>query len=222
MPQLTIKGTLAMLYLPISKLELARTNARQCVSDITDPKRKRGFSRSMLSVVGRHAINYLIHKNESKARIDLDIDLQQSFKTADGSRRPKLVERLQHYIEAVDSLSLSYFKGGSNLKYGIASDVVISGRVPAVMQDEKGGLVVAFFTKESYNWYEELKFPFIQQYVADNIGKVASHNCRVGVYNYSVNAFELRSFDATELSAAISEVNGIGKTISSLLLGRSS
>lgn len=204
----------------ITQLENARQNPKQFANNLkaTAGTKSSFFGRSKF-IRWQDAVGEFHKQNDLAKAINY---LEKSFSNrADNSRNRNEVAR---FISSLDAYVSQFKKKGfalldrkKNIHIDLNTKIFISGQIPIIYMNTKGGFSVYFFSQVSSGWESELRFPIIQRYFAEEIYGVDLDKIEVGVFGIDHDKFSQQIFSETEINEATKELKKIGKIIFDIL-----
>lgn len=148
--------------------------------------------------------------------------LEKSFSNrADNSKNRNEVAR---FISSLDAYVSQFTKKGFTLldrrktiRLDLNAKVYISGQIPVTYMNTKGGFSVYFFSQSGLGWEDELRFPIVQKYFAEEIYGVDLGKIEVGIFSTVNDKFSQQIFSEAEIEEAEKELNKIGKVMFDIL-----
>lgn len=204
----------------ITKLETARQNpkdfAKLLKADGTDSGSF--FGRSQF-IRWQDAVNEFHKTNDLGKALTY---LEKTFSNyAINSKNRRSYER---YLVSLDEYVSELKKNGNiflkreQIKILVNSKLMITGRVPLTFMNMNGGFSLYFFSKETFDWGAELRFPIIQSYFSENVYGADLDKVKVGIFSTQDNKFYEKSFSYNQIETAHKELEKIGRAIFLILL----
>ncbi|WP_439483987.1 hypothetical protein [Cyclobacterium plantarum] len=207
-----------MTKFSISKLESARQNPTQFAQTLKSDDSGSGarFSKYMawqLSVFKYHTTNDL-----SQAINYFESTFRRNFAENPNNDRQReaFIMTLQAYATEHVKLGLTYVEHKKRIGIDLSQKLKITGEIPLIHLNSNSGYSAYFFTKDSTTWESELKFPIIQDYMANFYG-VDLSEVEVGVFGIDNEQLSQITYSDQEVADAIKELNTIGQTIMSII-----
>ncbi len=204
----------------ITQLELARKNPTQFANNL---KAALGTKPSFFGTPKfrrwQNAVGEYHRQNDLSKAINY---LEKSFSNrADNVKNRKEVTQfiisLDAYVAEFKKKGFSFQKTNERIHIDLNSKIYISGQVPIIYMNTKGGFSVYFFSQSGIGWESELRFPIIQKYFAENIYGVELDKIEVGIFDTNKNKFSQQLFPENEIKEAIKELTKIGKIMFEIL-----
>jgi hypothetical protein len=142
----------------------------------------------------------------------------RSFKDSPSNEKKQegLYQALVQYEKAIRLAHFSFYEGRKRVKWPIIPDVQLTGLTPWVFK--KGETFYSYFYAEnSFYWQSDLKYPILQQYLADQVIGCELKLLHIGVYFLDTSSFESRNYTVKEVKDAIAETAGIFENVKSEL-----
>jgi len=207
-----------MTKFSISKLELARQNptkfAKFLISDDSGVGAR--FSKYMAWQLSVH--KYHTTKDLAQAINYFENTFRRNF--ADNPKndreRETFIMTLQAYVANHSSLGLNYVEHKKRIAIVLSPKLRITGEVPLINLNNNFGYSAYFFTKDSTTWEAELRFPIVQNFIANFYG-VDLSEVEVGVFGLDNEKHSQTTYSDQDVTDAEKELNAIGQTITSIL-----
>jgi hypothetical protein len=137
---------------------------------------------------------------------------------------PKNRREVENFIEAISSYEINIKKKGllfvksrEAITIEINSSLKITGIIPLIYMNPSNGFSAYFISKENEHWQTELKFPVVQNYIANEVFNCEISDVQIGYIDYYSGLFHDTIFTDKEIKSALKEVTAIGKLIMSNL-----
>jgi len=204
-----------MIRVSCSKLEDVRKSPLAFAQQLLSDKKSGQGSYGMFQCWQSKA--KALHTNEMDLPESIK-SLQQRFMSyAENAPNKKkqefLLDRLKPYWEEYQSKGFKYLGSQKQIFWKMIADVALTGHTPVSVIDGNG-FAAYFFTEYPVSWQEQLKFPLLQYYLANNYFKCDLDRVKIGVYCLSTLKFDLKTYSTVELEDSISEAKGIFTAIS--------
>lgn len=144
-------------------------------------------------------------------------ELQQKFMRFDDTPRNKskqdhLLEQFVQYCKQYDKNEFAFVSGKRQMKWELYAGVMLTGLTPLVVHNDDG-YYSYLITEQPFDWKEQLRFPLMQQYLADYNIDCDVSEMRIGIYSLSTGKFEFKQFSKTELNKAVLQTSGIFENV---------
>lgn len=201
----------------ITALETARKNPTDFGKTLKEGKTSEsgfgGYPKSMrwLNAICKY------HERQDIAEAILSLEKGFSNRKDTAKNRQELetfVEALSIYESKVKKERLSLIKSREPVSLVLTPLLKITGQIPIIFMKPKNGFSAYFIARENATWETELKYPIIQNYIANNIFSCETNDIDVGYINYYTGEFHQFSFSLSEIKSAIKELKIIGESIS--------
>jgi len=208
-----IRGNLeilsAMIRISCSKLEDVRRSPLTFVKQLKE-KKKSGGKHGMLQywqdcARASHTGQLQVPDAIKKLRQNF---LSFSENAKNKKRQEFLIDRFAPYMEDFKTMNYTYIGAQKSIEWNMISDVYLTGYTPNLVSND-GGFASYFYTEHPISWQEQLKFPLIQHYLAEEIFKCTTQDVEVGTYCLSTLSFSLIKYSEADIEAAIKETRGI-------------
>ncbi|MEO8665936.1 MAG: hypothetical protein ABI462_10600 [Ignavibacteria bacterium] len=140
---------------------------------------------------------------------------------ADNAKNRKEVERfivsLDAYVSQFKKKRFTIMDLRKKIHINLNSKVFISGQIPIIFMNIKGGFSIYFFVQGGLGWETELKFPILQKYFAEEIYGTDLDKIEVGIFSIGSDKFFQQTFTNDEIKEADIELKNIGKIIFDIL-----
>jgi hypothetical protein len=198
----------------ITKLEIARNNPKDFAKSLKLVTNKDSFFGRSQFIRWQDAVNEFHKTNNLSLALNY---LERSFSHyAITSKNRKSYERylvsLDEYVKAVKKSGNIYLKKES-IKIPLNSKSMITGRVPVTFMNNHEGFSLYFFSKISSGWQNELRFPIIQNYFAEEVYGTDLDKVFVGIFSIENNKFFEYSYSMEEIEDAKKELSRISRAI---------
>lgn len=201
-----------MIKFSITKLEEARSNTRQFADSLIQESNKKSIMGRSKYRTWQYATRKY-HKLESEqGAINILENSLSNFKTIKRKEIDFYIDRLQHYIENHRYKRFSYVGFIKSLSITIYPEVIVSGEIPIINLTPQG-YGIFLFSKKSYPWQNELRFPLIQHHFANVVYGCDSSEIEVGIYCFETDSYESKIFVEAEIENALAETNEMGRII---------
>lgn len=198
----------------ISQLENARRDPISFAKSLSSASQGYGsFSRYMAWLFSV----YNFHKHDLQAALAyFDAVFNRNFVPSpiNKAKYEDYVQLLHVYSQEYDKLNLNFVEYRKRLEIILTDKVKISGELPIISMNDKLGYTLYFFIKESNKWQTELKFPVVQDYIANSVYGVSLAAVDVGVFDIEAEKFSLKTYSNSDVTDAINELKSLGKKIS--------
>ena len=206
----------------ITQLEIARKNPSNFANSLKEgtfsggsfggrPKSMRWFD----AVIVYHTTSDI-----SKAISALEQSFSNRKDTVYNRRElEKLIIALDNYTEEHNKLGYIHSDNRINIKITFSPQVKLTGWIWILNMKSDGGYAGYFVSKDidEINWRSELRFPVIQEYIANSIYGCALDNVDVGIIDFHTGKHYHMCYSEESIKDAITEINNIGRTISTIL-----
>ncbi|PXY00855.1 hypothetical protein DF185_13230 [Marinifilum breve] len=126
----------------------------------------------------------------------------------------ELYDRYPKYELNYQQQNLVFQDFHKNIEFNIAGDFLLTGEIFRIDRTRNGGyaITVVWKNQESDIWAQELRFPVLQKFYADEFG-VPTNKVQVGIYDFENVSHEYISFDEESIEDAMKELQNIIKEI---------
>jgi hypothetical protein len=208
-----------MKKISFSQLEIARKNPTAIATSLNSQVAGKGrFSKYM---AWQYAVFYY-HKQKgdlSKAITYFETMFQRHFKDNPKNERERkgYVEQLIAYAADERKHKLTYLEHKKRISIPLTGKLRLGGELPLIKMNDKYGYSVYFFSRKSAIWETELRFPIVQNFVAQTLYNVDLSEVEVGVYGLDLKKHVQLSYSTSEISDAVKELQSVGNAISAAL-----
>jgi hypothetical protein len=212
-----------MKKISLTSLETARKNPVAFAKSLDSDDGNRVFGSYPKFLRWRNALNtYLTSGDIASAVNELEESLSRYSQSARSRREhEKLIESLTVYSNEHQRLGYVMLEKMKKVEIemgqGSAGALIASGQVPLICLNVSGGYSAFFFIKEDIPWYDELKYPIVQDNIATEIYGVSTSIVEVGVFSLRTNTHSTKIFSQSEIRDAKTELRTIGNKILSVL-----
>ena len=207
-----------MTKFSISNLESARQNPTQFAQSLKSKDEGWLGGKSKFSA-WKYAVNEY-HKSHDlvKAINYFESTFTRWFADNKKNEREKQnwIQILESYTSEHSKRGLTYVEHKKRIRIVLSSKLSITGEIPIVNLNSSFGYAAYFFTKDSTTWESELKFPIIQDYIANFYG-VDLSEVEVGIFSIDAEKLSQVTYSDQEVADAIKELRIIGQTITSII-----
>jgi hypothetical protein len=203
-----------MIRISCSKLEQARINPGAYAQILAIKGKQGGGTRGMFA----HWQDVAKQINVGELTLNDGLkELQQRFLIFDAvprnlQKQDFLSHGLTLYCKLYDKLKFGFVFSKKQVKWAFTNQGLLTGYTPWAVKDNKG--FIAYFPMENISeWRSELKYPLLQQYLAEHRLQCEPSKVQVGVYCLKTNEFDLKSYSKLELSKAIVETKELFQAV---------
>lgn len=157
-----------------------------------------------------------VHSNELTVSKGVK-ELQNKFIRFDDTPKNKakqdgLLEQFVLYCNLFDKNEFALVDGRRQMKWELYAGVMLTGLTPLVVHNDKG-YYSYMMTERPFDWQAQLRFPLMQQYLADyNINcDVAEIN--IGTYSLATSKFDFKCFTKAELNKSVIQTSMIFENV---------
>ncbi|WP_127131160.1 hypothetical protein [Pseudoflavitalea rhizosphaerae] len=209
-----------MARFSITKLEEARNNPQRFAESLTETKEdQKFFPRSKFADWQRAAIFFHDGDNLSGAIKKLTTVFTLNYKESIKNQKEleQLVVNLENYAHRAEKRGLTLFDKRRNIRIDINADLLMTGQIPLIYMNDKGGYAASFFQKQTTFWQDELKYPIIQHHIAESLLGCDVKTVEVGIYSLEDEDFSLKTYSKKAINDAIEELKDLGDSIVSYM-----
>ncbi|SDH68916.1 hypothetical protein SAMN05421827_1386 [Pedobacter terrae] len=200
-----------MLNISIAKLEQARQNTQAFAKSLSQAAKGFGTNGSF-SGIFKSFIGKFHNDNENKGKFHTQLQDAYKLQFIENSVNNK---RAKKYCEAFSSYSDYMMKNGfgldnffTRINLKLLADVSLGGNSPILSSSDTRNMV--FSIEESpRDWQNELKYPILQRYLAENYYSCEKNQVEIGIFNVNSGLFELKIFDDIEIANAFEEAKTV-------------
>lgn len=212
-----------MNKLSITNLEKARVNPSKYATDLLNGGLTAGFGAGRAKSMRWHDAVLVYHDTGDIAKAT--IKLEQSFSNRKDTRKNRreledLIIALDTYVNEFDEKGYIHLDKRVNMSKQISSQLIISGWACWLLNMKEGdGYAGYIITKDvdEINWMLELRFPIIQDYIANTLYGCKINEVDVGVIDYTTGNHYSMCFSQDEIDDAMAELMELSSTISNIL-----
>lgn len=121
-------------------------------------------------------------------------------------KQAHLLEDFVRYMKRYKAEQLVWREPRHQLRWPLIPQIRLTGITPWVFEGEKG-LYAYFCHEQPVNWKEELKYPLLQRYLADDILHCRLGQLNMGVYCLQSRDFEWKRYSPLEVRTAVQETS---------------
>jgi hypothetical protein len=129
----------------------------------------------------------------------------------------RFISSLDAYVSQFKKKEFALLDRRKNIHIDLNAKIFISGQIPITYMNTKGGFSIYFFSQVSLGWENELRFPIIQKYFAEQIYGLDLNKIEVGVFGTDNDKFSQQIFSNNEIKNAEKELEKIGKILFNIL-----
>jgi ribonuclease HI len=205
----------------ISQLEVARRNANTFANALKNDAKGSSFGGRPKSVRWLDAIGVYHNSNDISSAIN---KLSQAFsrrKDTTNNRKEleSLIQSLENYVHTHHKLNYIFLEKSHSVEIFLSNKVKITGWIWLLNMKpngERAGYMISKDIKDT-SWQNELRFPIIQDYIANKIYGCELNEVEVGVIDFKTGNHHTKKYSAGEIKRAITELDSIGTTITNIL-----
>ncbi|ADY51847.1 hypothetical protein Pedsa_1280 [Pseudopedobacter saltans DSM 12145] len=202
------------MKLSVTKLENARFDPKSVAAELG---KKSGFGNNG-SFKGTFS-NYIGRFHHEDIEIEkLHALLSDAFKlsfvaNADNERRAvKYCDAFLAYTKFMDENGFGLDNNYTLINWKVLPDAFLGGRSPILCSNDTRN--IAFSIEENtLPWYNQLKYPLFQMYLAERYYQCEVDKVEVGIFNIHTGQFELKIFEDVELDNAFEETKNVLKKV---------
>lgn len=128
------------------------------------------------------------------------------------AKQDRLLEQFVKYCNLYDKNKFAFVDSKRQMKWELHDGVMLTGFTPWVVYNDDGYFSY-LLTEEPFDWQKQLRFPLIQQYLADNKIDCSVTEMNIGVYCLATNKFEFRSYTINELKRTVTQTTEIFRSV---------
>lgn len=211
-----------MNKISITNLEKARMNPSKFGKSMLDGTLSSGAFGGRPKSMKWHDAVMEYHKTNdiSKAITKLENSFSNRKDTAKNRREVEdLIIALDNYVDEYTKKGFIHFDKTINIDKQLSPVVRLSGWIWLLNMKSAGGYAGYIISKEvdSLNWMLELRFPIIQDYIANTLYGCQITDVDVGVIDYTTGNHYTACYSQGDINDALTELNDISSTISNIL-----
>lgn len=211
-----------MYKISITNLEKARMNPSKFGKSIVEGTLSSGaFGGRPKSMKWHDAVMEYHRTNDiSKAISRLENSFSNRKDTAKNRREVEdLIIALDNYVDEYTNKGFIHFDKTININKQLSSKIRLSGWIWLLNRKSTGGYAGYIISKEvdSLNWMWELRFPIIQDYIANTLYGCQITDVDVGVIDYTSGNHFTISYSQKDIHDALAELTKISSTIDKIL-----
>lgn len=199
------------MNISLSNLETARKDPKHFANMLKNGTLGGGGGKGSFMAEWKKALReYHKHRLEPQAVLEL---LKENFTRfqptkINEDRKAVYYESLPFYIKEFEQRNLGIDKFQINLNWQLLQNVFLTGHSP-FLTSSKDQNIAYFFCEQYSHWENELKYPLLQIYLANEFFKCETTEVLIGVYCIKDKYFYLKSYDDEELELAKEDTNEI-------------
>lgn len=212
-----------MNKLSITSLERARVNPLKYGNAIKDGGLENNYFGGRAKSVRWHDAVMVYHNTGDIAKATLK--LEHSFSNRKNTRKNRreledLIIALDNYVNEHHEKGYVHLDKRVSIKKQLTSQLLISGWACWLLNMKEGGGYSGYvITKDvdEINWMLELRYPIIQDYIANTLYGCKIEEVDVGVIDYTTGNHYTICFTQEDIDDALEELNEMGSIISVIL-----
>jgi hypothetical protein len=199
----------------ITQLEQARKNPAEFAKLLksggsSNPGYNYPKSLRWLNAACKYHINHQI--------VDAISSIENGFRSRKDTRKNRnevatFIEALHNYEDEINKRKLILIRSRELVNLPLSPALRLSGQIPLIFMRPSGGFLALFISLYNQNWEGELKFPVVQEYIANTIFSTESANVGVGYVDYYSGTLYETTFSDVELASYRDELNNISRVI---------
>lgn len=205
-----------MIKISCTKLEQARNNPRlfgQLLA--TEEEKDSGGQHGMFAYM-KDAIRQVhagIATESQGLKVLHNYFLRFNDNPQNRAKQQKLAADYLVYHKKFALQKWEFLHGRKNINWLLHEEVGLTGHTPWVFESKEG--FIAYYLVEAVpdGWRNELRFPLIQQYLADRILHCPTENIKIGYYILNTAGFDFDCFDDTVIDETVAATKQIFKTV---------
>ena len=200
----------------ITQLENARNNPTAFAKQLKSGENSKGGFGYPKSLRWLNAITkYHIRNDISDAILSIEEGFAGRKDTAKNRKElEQFIEALGIYEMTIKERKYSFIKSRESVSIQVNPQLRISGKIPIIYMKPEAGFAAYFVSQNYPSWESELRFPVIQNYVANNVFMSELEGIDVGYIDYYSGSFHETSYSKIHINQALTELKSIGQTIS--------
>ena len=211
-----------MNKISITNLEKARMNPSKFGKSMLDGTLSSGaFMGRPKSMKWHDAVMEYHHTNDiSKATMRLENSFSHRKDTAKNRKEVEsLIIALDTYVNEYTEKGFIYFDKTINIDKQLSPKIRLSGWIWLLNMKSTGGYAGYIISKkvDTHNWMLELRFPIIQDYIANTLYGCQIADVDVGVIDYTTGNHFTIKYSQEDIDEALTELNEISVTINNIL-----
>jgi len=210
-----------MNKLSIAKLETARKNPKEFAKSLLKASDQSGFGYPK----SLRWLNAICNWHEGHKEADAVKELEKAFSKRKDTPKNRaevedLVTALESYFKEFNRRGFHLVKSRERIQFEINKILQLSGQIPLLHMKPDRGFAAYFITDNSdQTWKEELRFPIVQRYLANDLLGCDAKDIDVGIVDYYTGEISETSFEPEYLESCFQELKSIGRKIASVLRG---
>lgn len=211
-----------MRKLSISNLESARLNPSKYGLAMKEGTLPSSFGGNRAKSLKWFDAVMVYHKTRDLSKAITK--LEQSFSKRKPTRKnlkelENLILALDNYVSEHNKYGYIYFDKTIAINKILTPQLRLGGWIWLLNMKTSGGYSGYVVSKDidDTNWILELRYPIIQEYMANSLYGCRLDEVEVGVIDYTTGRHYKTCFSDEDINNALEELNDIGSTISSIL-----
>ncbi len=131
----------------------------------------------------------------------------------------QLIQALETYVQEHQQLGYFYLERRFNIEILLSPKIRITGWIWLLNMTADGGRSGYLVSKDitGFDWQDELRFPIIQDYIANEIYGCRLEDVEVGIIDYLTGNHHRTQYTENDIAIASKELTEIGNKITSLI-----
>ena len=144
-------------------------------------------------------------------------ELQNKFMRFDdnpknNAKQALLTQQFVQYCKIFNKNAFALADSRRQMKWELYAGVMLTGLMPLVVHNEKG-YYSYLITEQPFDWQEQLRFPLMQQYLADYNIHCDVTEMNIGIYCLATGKFDFRVYTKPELNSAVMQTSAIFENV---------
>lgn len=205
-----------MISISCSKLERVKNNPRLfgqmlATGEEKQNKRRHGMFACLKNTICEvHTGGITAARGVKKLQ---NLFLQFAANTKNKTKQAKLIEHYTIYHKLFAQQNWVFACATKNMQWPLHNEVMLTGHTPWTFKSPEG--YIAYYITETAlpGWRNELRFPLIQQYLAEKILHCEPSNIKLGYYALNTAKFDLERFDEAAIEEAVEVTSNVFKNV---------
>lgn len=211
-----------MKKISITNLEKARNNPSKFGKSLLDDTISSGAFGTIPKSMKWHGavIEYHNTNDLSKAISKLENSFsKRSDSPKNRNELKKLIIALDNYVNEYTTNGFIHFDKRVNIDIQLSPKIKLSGWIWLLNMKSTGGYAGYIISKNigNHDWMLDLRFPIMQEYIANTLYGCLINEVDVGVIDYTTGNHFTTSYSQEEIHKALNKLNEISSTINNML-----
>jgi hypothetical protein len=208
-----------MNKLSIAKLETARRNPTEFANSLLEKSAQGGFGYPK----SLRWLDAIVHWHGGTSKLETVKELEEAFSKRKPTKKNNaeladFISALDRYFKEFTRRDFHLVKSRERISLTLNPLLQLSGQIPLIHMKPDGGFAAYFLSDDSSPvWAEELRFPVVQKFIADDLFGCEIESIDVGIVDYYTGEIFEVCYKPNQIKEAMEELSTVGKKIASVL-----